>query len=161
MYNSSEDETFSELEPLDRGGGIGTAGDGRSNGGNVVIELVPDLDSVPDNTRFAPSSHFGWLSRIFSPAKPTEAWNSMIEQYGSQEFDLSQQSSSCIVERGWIQIIEGLVNGLALFLFSLGHFDDARKLVKESSYVGLGNIESVDNSTPNRHPFLQNQNPLQ
>ncbi|CAN7046851.1 unnamed protein product [Brassica oleracea var. botrytis] len=46
-----------------------------------------------------------------------EAWNSMIEQYGSQEFDLSQQSSSCIVERGWIQIIERLVNGLALFLF--------------------------------------------
>ncbi|WZZ60869.1 hypothetical protein YC2023_060976 [Brassica napus] len=43
----------------------------------------------------------------------------MIEQYGSQEFDLSQQSSSCIVERGWIQIIERLVNGLALFLFSL------------------------------------------
>lgn len=37
----------------------------------ISSELVPDLDSVPDNTRFAPSSHFGWLSRIFSPAKPT------------------------------------------------------------------------------------------
>ena len=38
MYIGSKDETFNELEPnLDRGDGIGGAGDGGSNGGNIVI----------------------------------------------------------------------------------------------------------------------------
>ncbi|CAN7012564.1 unnamed protein product [Brassica oleracea var. botrytis] len=38
MYIISKDETFNELEPkLDRGDGIGGAGDGGSNGGNMVI----------------------------------------------------------------------------------------------------------------------------
>ncbi|KAF3563913.1 hypothetical protein DY000_02018535 [Brassica cretica] len=35
--SASKNEIFSELEPLDRGGGLGGAGDGGSNGGNVVI----------------------------------------------------------------------------------------------------------------------------
>ncbi|KAF3519259.1 hypothetical protein DY000_02060950 [Brassica cretica] len=38
MYSGSKDETFNELEPnLDRGDGIGGAGDSGSNGGNMVI----------------------------------------------------------------------------------------------------------------------------
>ncbi|KAF3488585.1 hypothetical protein F2Q69_00055715 [Brassica cretica] len=35
--SASKDEIFSDLELLDRGGGIGRAGDGGSNSGNVVM----------------------------------------------------------------------------------------------------------------------------
>nr|VDD62983.1 unnamed protein product [Brassica oleracea] len=38
MYIGSKDETFNELESkLDRGDGVGSAGDGGSNSGNMVI----------------------------------------------------------------------------------------------------------------------------
>ncbi|CAN7078409.1 unnamed protein product [Brassica oleracea var. botrytis] len=41
--SASKNEIFSELEPLDRGGGLGGAGDGDggSNGGNVVMWVFP------------------------------------------------------------------------------------------------------------------------
>ncbi|CAF2061113.1 unnamed protein product [Brassica oleracea] len=43
LITASKNEIFSELEPLDRGGGLGGAGDGDggSNGGNVVMWVFP------------------------------------------------------------------------------------------------------------------------
>ncbi|KAG5400161.1 hypothetical protein IGI04_014768 [Brassica rapa subsp. trilocularis] len=38
---TSKNEIFSDLEPLDRAGGLGGAGDGGSNGGNVVMWVFP------------------------------------------------------------------------------------------------------------------------
>ncbi|CAN6903691.1 unnamed protein product, partial [Brassica oleracea var. botrytis] len=42
MYNRSKYETFPELKPkLDHGDGVDGAGDGGSNGGNVVMWFSP------------------------------------------------------------------------------------------------------------------------
>ncbi|CAF2097743.1 hypothetical protein YC2023_065717 [Brassica napus] len=39
--SASKNDIFSKLEPLDRGGGLSSAGDGESNGGNVVMWVIP------------------------------------------------------------------------------------------------------------------------
>ncbi|CAG7876448.1 unnamed protein product [Brassica rapa] len=39
--SASKNEIFSDLEPLDRGGGLSSAHDGGSNGGNVVMWVFP------------------------------------------------------------------------------------------------------------------------
>ncbi|KAL0791303.1 hypothetical protein Bca101_007549 [Brassica carinata] len=41
ISSASKNEMFSELEPLDRGGSLGSAGGGGSNDGNVVMWIFP------------------------------------------------------------------------------------------------------------------------